>query len=197
MSKKVVIFNAPPGSGKDEACKWLEEFRLFYAKGEGVVYKLFHKEFKSKLFTITREVFSVSREEWEEHYTREFKEQPWDKLNGLSPRQALIFVSEKIIKPNFSKLYFGESLAKSLEKGLNVVSDGGFDDEVLPIIEAVGKENILVVKIKREGCSFEGDSRNYLNTDKLGIMETWVDNNSSLDVFFSDVSEVVSEWLKM
>ena len=187
MNKKVVIFNAPPGSGKDEACKYLL----------GACSNTFHKEFKSKLFTITREIFSVSKEEWENHYTRELKEQPWDKLNVLSPRQALIFVSEKIIKPNFSKLYFGESLAKSLEKGLNVVSDGGFEDEVLPIIEAVGKDNILVVKIKREGCSFEGDSRNYLNTDKLGIMETWIDNNSSLSVFFSDVYEVVGEWLEM
>ena len=197
MIKKVVVFNAPPGSGKDEACKWLEEFQLFHDKTEGVIYIPIHKEFKGKLFAITQEIFSVSEEEWDEHYTRELKEVAWDKLNGLSPRQALIFVSEDIIKPNFSKTYFGESLAKSLDHGINVISDGGFDEEMIPIIDAVGKENILVVKIKRDGCSFEGDSRSFLNTDKLGIMETWVDNNSTLEVFFTNVVEAIEGWLNL
>ncbi|QHJ83776.1 MAG: hypothetical protein [Caudoviricetes sp.] len=197
MSKKVVVFNAPARSGKDEACKYLEEFLLFHGKAEGVIYTPIHKEFKGKLFAITREIFSVSKEEWDEHYTRELKETPWNKLNGLTPRQALIFVSEDIIKPNFSKTYFGESLAKSLGEGINVISDGGFDDEMIPIIQAVGKENILVVKIKRDGCSFEGDSRSFLNTDKLGIMETWVDNNNSLEVFFTNVVEAIEGWLNL
>lgn len=197
MPKKVVVFNAPPGSGKDEACKRLKHCQWFYDKKEGTSHKPYHKEFKSKLFSITREVFSVSKEEWDEHYTRELKEVPWNKLNGLSPRQALIFVSEDIIKPNFSKLYFGESLAKSLDHGINVVSDGGFDDEMIPIIQAVGKENILVIKIKREGCSFEGDSRSYLNTDKLRIMETWIDNNDSLDVFLKNVADTIQDWLNL
>lgn len=195
MPKKVVVFNVPPGSGKDEACKDLCLSMLPDSSGKYL--KVNHKEFKSKLFSITREIFSVSKDEWDEHYTRELKEIPWNKLNGLSPRQALIFVSEDIIKPNFSKLYFGESLAKSLDEGVNVISDGGFDDEMIPIIQAVGKENILIIKIKRDGCSFEGDSRSYLNTDKLGIMETWIDNNDSLDVFFKNVTDTIQDWLNL
>ncbi|QHJ85721.1 MAG: hypothetical protein [Cystoviridae sp.] len=198
MIKKVVVFNAPAGSGKDEACKHLSIPVHSHGIGDvGYFNRYHHKEFKSKLFSITREIFSVSKEEWDEHYTRELKETTWNKLNGLTPRQALIFVSEDIIKPNFSKTYFGESLAKSLDHGINVISDGGFDDEMIPIIEAVGKENILVVKIKREGCSFEGDSRSFLNTDKLGIMETWVDNNSTIEVFFTNVVEAVEGWLNL
>lgn len=198
MIEKVVVFNAPPGSGKDEACKWLINKTFTYDVGDTRYSEsCHHKEFKGKLFAITREIFSVSKDEWDEHYTRELKEVAWDKLNGLSPRQALIFVSEDIIKPNFSKTYFGESLAKSLYQGINIISDGGFDEEMLPVIEAVGKENILVVKIKRDGCSFEGDSRSFLNTDKLGIMETWVDNNSTLEVFFTNVVEAVEGWLNL
>ena len=181
MTKKVILFNAPAGSGKDECAEYISD-----------KYGATHLEFKGRLFDITQVIYGITDEDWKLHYSRDLKEKPWIKLDGLSPRQALIGVSEEVIKPIFGKRYFGEALASELEEGFNVVSDSGFPDELMPVIESVGKENILVVKIKRDGCSFVGDSRSYLNTDELGVREVWIDNNSTLEDLHKELDEIIT-----
>ena len=184
--KKVVILNAPPNSGKDVVAAYLID---------KYTHLVVHREFKGKLFELTKCIYSVSDAEWDEHYTRELKEVGWDKLGGLSPRKALIYVSEHIIKPNFTKEYFGLALTASLDSGINIITDGGFKEELLPVVESVGAENVLIIQIKRNGCSFVGDSRNYINADDLGVKTIVIENNTTLHDFFKTVEKEIINWL--
>ena len=153
----IVIFNGPPGAGKDEAC-------LFFKQ---LGYK--HLSFKEELFKETFKYFNVSAEWFMNDYNnRSVKEMPVEELKvdgvPLSRRDAMIYVSEKYIKPKFGSDYFGQQLSNHIDKDGNFsVSDGGFIEELTPIINRVGADNIILVQLTREGCDFSSDSRRYFN----------------------------------
>ena len=148
------IFNGPPGSGKDQACHFLK-----------TKYDYKHLQFKDQLFIETAEHFGVSLTWFLSDYSdRNLKEVPRIELGGLSKREALIHVSENVIKPKHGKDYFGVKTAERVDPLLNhCFSDGGFIEEVHPLINRVGPENICIVQLYRDGCSFSADSRNYIN----------------------------------
>lgn len=153
----VLIFNGPPGCGKDAACSFYET--LGYT----------HLSFKEELFKETIRFFGVSREWFMEGYNnREIKETPVPELRiagkKLSRRDAMIYVSEDYIKPKYGKEYFGKKLAEQITiDGNFCVSDGGFQEELSPIINKFGAEIIVVIQLTREGCNFSSDSRRYFN----------------------------------
>jgi hypothetical protein len=149
-----IIFNGPPGSGKDEACSFLK-----------TNYGFKHLQFKDQLFLETASHFNVSLDWFMSSYNdRKIKEKPEAELNGLSRRQALIHVSEDIIKPKFGKDYFGVKTSEKIDLVSSYCfSDGGFVEEVLPVINTVGHENICIVQLIRNGSSFSFDSRNYIH----------------------------------
>lgn len=188
-NKLVVVFNGPPGCGKDDAaeCIW------------GAQPDSMRRQFKDRLFEVTAAIYGVAQHDLEyTWYTRKLKEQPRKELNGLSPRQALIYVSEKVIKPSFGKLYFGEALAKSLKPGLTLVSDSGFAEELIPLIDELGPESLLVVRIFGRG-TYEGDSRNYVPEsflDKFGVEYADIDNTDTFDEYLLSVAGEVHEWLE-
>jgi hypothetical protein len=171
MSGKVIILNGPPGSGKDTIA---EELR---AADFG------HLRVKTKLFSQAIEMSRISFSEWFQRYNdRKLKETPWDRLGGLSQREFLIKISEEWVKPIFGKDYYGrvagEAAADELLWDNSVVfSDGGFQEEFDTIKSIVGKENILLVRLYREGTSWDGDSRGYL---KNPDWEVDIENNGSV-----------------
>lgn len=177
---KIIIFNGPAGCGKDEAVGYLNR-----------QYNAYPFSFKSRLKKITLEIYGVSEPLWDSWYTREGKELPREELDGKSCRQALIHVSEDIIKPNFGKDYFGKVEARRInsmfhaEEGSVVAcSDGGFNEEVVPFVEMFGEENVHIVQIQRDGCSFKGDSRNWIDSEAILEENYWVLHNNSTLVDF-------------
>lgn len=188
--QKVIILNAPPFSGKDFGAAFLKDYFLSCGL------PAHHKEFKKQLFKATKAAYGIPEDVWEDLYTREKKELPSSYLvyNGemISPRQAMINTSEKLMKPMFGLDVFGKAAAFDLSDGINVFSDGGFEEEIQPLIDKVGKDNILIIKIFREDCTFEGDSRNYVDIDGVPIREIVnLGDNSFLD----GLVDVVEEWL--
>jgi hypothetical protein len=179
---KIILFNAPPGSGKDIAVEYLSD-----------KYGVFPCSFKTHLFHITQAIYNIDYDTWNHWYTREGKELPREELNGLSPRQALIHVSENVIKPNFGKDFFGKHEATWLKKHLfdgqiAAFSDCGFDEEVIPLIEAFGKENVFICFLSRPNCSFEGDSRNYVSNKLLDLYNYWsIINAGTLKELYSNI----------
>lgn len=173
MDKQVVVFNAPPNAGKDYICDFLMD-NYFCNK----------VEFKGKLRELVKTIYSLSDEQMEWLSLRENKEVAQEILNGLSFRESHIDVSEKLIKPHYGKNYFAKSLLNELvEFTVNVVSDGGFTEEVEYLAD--NGCNIYVVRIHCEGCDFEGDSREYLpESDKWKVVD--IKNNKD-NQFIEDV----------
>lgn len=113
----------------------------------------------------------------------------------LSIREAMIYVSEIICKPRFGESYFGKARAASIKEG-EVIVDGscGFVEELQPLIDRIGNENILLIRVHREGFTFEGDSRNYIPD---GVLDNVVDvyNNGTEQEYFEHCLEIVKGFL--
>lgn len=184
QNKVAIVFNGPPGSGKDAICDHL------VGKLAKNGYK--HLRFKDKLFELAMTIYSISEKDFFDIYNdRDMKEQPLDIFYGRSARQVLIHISEVMIKPEFGKNYFGVAAAKTLVNGINVFSDGGFPEELEGIYEATNG-HMLIVQLFRDGCDFSNDSRNYINNFK-DVPIVKVDNNGTLDDFFEKVKIVIQD----
>lgn len=153
----IVIFNGPPASGKD--------FGASFFKNRGFE----HVTFKDQLFKETFKLFDVNEKWFMEGYEdRETKESPSCYLSGLSRREAMIYTSEEYIKPRFGKSFFGDAVANIIDLDKDyTISDGGFTEELYPIINKVGHKNIILVQLVRDECSYESDSRKYFNGKPL------------------------------
>lgn len=149
----IIIFNGPPGTGKDEAAN------LFVKRG----FK--HLSFKSVLFKETVYEFGVSYDWFMKDYSnRLVKERKEEKLRGMSRREALIYTSEEKIKPQYGNEYFGIQVANEIQiENDYCVSDGGFKEELVPIINRIGSDNIALVQLTRDGCDYSSDSRRYFD----------------------------------
>lgn len=165
--KKVLICNCPPQTGKDEFVKYLS-----------YKYGIAHLEFKDKLIKLTKMIYDVSDESWNSIYVSGEKDKPRQEFDGRSARQALIYVSEDVIKPKFGESYFGKCAVNNLRIGVNGFSDGGFYEEMIEVVNHVGKENALIIRIDKEGRCFKDDSRGYVDIEGVEVIK--VDNNGSL-----------------
>lgn len=179
--KRVIILNAPPGSGKDELTKIL--CRILDAK---------HHEFKKALYVEAFTYYGIEGSDYTCFIDRDLKEAPDPRFGMISPRQGLIHVSEDVIKPKHGKDYFAIRAAMELTNGWNVFSDGGFNEETTCIADYIGPENLHIVQFSREGYSFEGDSRSYVDTPE-GVNSIFLENDSTLE----DLAAKVLTWLSV
>lgn len=169
----IISLNAPMSCGKDEMAD-------YFVQKHGAV----KMELKELLTEIAVRSAGVTRTLWDALYTREYKEipSPYLIVNGfhVSPRQWMIHISENVMKPVFGKSVFGDALVNKIKElklpidSVIVLSDGGFPEEAIPIIELVGVDGYRLVRIHRydeEGNEFGwgNDSRSYLRKEMLGI----------------------------
>ncbi|UCR74505.1 hypothetical protein RCIP0073_00038 [Klebsiella phage RCIP0073] len=155
--KKVIILNGPPGCGKDTIARVLEEIGGFDIHS-----------FKKPMFDIAETMLGpVKFKQFMKLYNdRDTKEMPCDLLGQMSPREFFIHISESFVKPILGNEQFGYLAASgAIEATSHVVfSDGGFPDEVRALIEHEQSDyHLYLVRLHREGFTFEGDSRNYVN----------------------------------
>lgn len=166
---KVIILNGPIGSGKDTiAARLVEMFRGTWADDTAVARWCF----KDELWRCLGEHFMLSDIDLKRlkarHDDRALKEIPVHSLGNLSTRQALIYISEDVMKPRLGKDVFGwyaaATLADLKECGYRMAigSDGGFIEELRPIAR---KYETYVFRLLGRG-SYEGDSRRYLEPEE-------------------------------
>jgi hypothetical protein len=188
MTGHVVIFNSPPSGGKDTFGEMLRE--AYRGKKDT---RFVHREMKTKLFYLTCQIYGVQLQDWFERYNVPgLKEEPWEELDGISQRKALQIVSEKVIKPVYGNDYFGKMSARTLREDTKCnyyYTDGGFKEELAPIIDKVGADNVLIIRLHREGYTFEGDTRSY-------IADSWFPEVKMVDVESGDKAETFEEILK-
>jgi hypothetical protein len=183
---KVIILNAPPSSGKDVAAEWIVN-----------KYNAQHLRFKDQLYKVAAQIAGIEVESMTHVATcRLTKEVPqsYFVVNGttVSPRNWLIHCSETVVKPLLGNDFFGKSLTNSITSDLVVVSDSGFESEVLPLVTA--GHDVYVIRIERDGYTFDGDSRSYLPVKQF-YKTFLVENNKSLEHFENKIYSIVDDIL--
>lgn len=188
----VIVLNGPPLSGKDTLAEYLS------------LQGYHHDCLKNSLYGIMSVITGIELEKVIFYCTnREYKEKPMSEFANKSPRQYLIHISEDVLKPLHGKDILGAKLAKRLKNVDSdiILSDGGYGasiEELLPVVQLVGHNNFIVIRVHREGCTFKGDTRAYLTSEYLdcyGIKSYDFNNNYSsikhLLVGFEDFLEEI------
>lgn len=161
LNNKIILLNAPKGAGKDTIGACLE-----------LMFRCELRSFKTALYQSAFPFTSCKdMDEFIHHCTRrELKETPSPLFRGKSPREFLIYVSERMVKPHFGHEFFGQKSADSVnwadfEQGV-VFTDSGFAEEVAPLMKKFGGSNIYVVQFSGQGSNnFAGDSREFIQVE--------------------------------
>ena len=221
-NKVVVIFNAAPSSGKDVAT----DFMLNYfntglkASFKDALYVDTAKHFNIDVNDLIehhkdrslKEIPSEMFPKNEKHSLKQymlglfyvvgalFNTRSLMSLGYYSSREALIHVSENIVKPKQGSDFYGRKLVERIEASSEryiFTSDGGFKDEVTPLLEA--GYNVYIVQLERNGATFENDSRKLLTEDdfkgedgnmlynNLKFIKMY--NNGSLDDLYKTITD--------
>ena len=172
---KIILFNGPPSSGKDTFGEMLYAQMLdqWYNSHDEDLEPCM-QSFKTHLIDLVLNYYNIPDCDWVERYN-EAKEEPWDLLDGMSQREALQDMSEKKMKPLLGRDYFGKAIARRLpvfdddklhtNTQVHIFTDGGFVEELQPIMDKAGIENVLIIRLHREGCDFSIDTRAYLDIE--------------------------------
>lgn len=177
----IVLLNGPPRSGKDTLAMGLAS-RLNYR----------HMKFATPLKNAIPAIFNLEPVVWQGLMTNA-KEIRSPLFGGMSPREALIWLSEDAIKPKFGDDFFGKRLVNQiLDENLprTVISDSGFYPEAAVVVRAFSPEALTLIRLHREDCSFKGDSRGYI--DLPGVQTFDVHNNETAYDMIDKVAFLVS-----
>lgn len=115
-----------------------------------------------------------------------------------SPRMCLQFVSEKLAKPGFGPNVFGieafsEVKSSAANEGTEVAvfTDGGFIDEIECGATMTDAE-VVVINLYREGCNFDGDSRDYVTSSEKDIKFVRFDNDQGIPESLASLCELLN-----
>ncbi len=187
--KTVIFLNAPPESGKDTIANHI-------ATEMGAE----HTCMKKHLYSVTAKWYGLN----EKYFTyiatsRDYKDSAnstasQKELGGLTPREALIHVSEDVMKPKHGGDYFGVQAAKDLVDGITVFSDGGgWLEEIQPIIDTA--DRILVCRLYRAGYTFAKDSRRYFPNEVNGARVVDIHLEEGYPEYASrEIKQLIEDW---
>jgi hypothetical protein len=192
---KLIILNGPPGCGKDSLANHYGRISLGLVK---------HIKFAESLKVMTHRLYNVPNPEDYMQFESIKDEPDYEYFYGLTPRQAYIALSETYIKPTHGKEFFGVQLVQKMAQCKKKApiqafssSDGGLEEELIPVLAYCGASNILVVKIERPGYTFKNDSRSYYSDEflsKLGVKSTSL-TNKDLKGFLSTGTEILRDFI--
>lgn len=166
---KVILLNGPPRVGKNTAANMLAvEFDCAIIGFSHHLKRMVHGIY------LGREGWDMDPDAFDG-----CKDEPQAMLSGMSWRKAYIFYSEQVIKPLHGKDWFGSQFVKAATASgadIVVVPDSGFVQEAERTVREFGAENVRLVRIFKDGCSFDGDSRGYIGLKHLGVVEHEINN---------------------
>lgn len=195
MSTKIILFNGPPRSGKDIAATKIMSVFSFVndLTGEGIEFDRFSMPIKAAFAgTVNAPI--------DEYGTVNPYEQTKDELIpwlGVSYRQWQIDFSESYMKPKYSKDIFSRLFVQrnyNSKARAIVVPDSGFAEEAEPIAKTFGVENTLLIRVRRPGFDFTGDSRSYIKN--ISPNEFDIFNDGPVEEFYEKVVVEVAKFLE-
>ena len=216
-NKTVVIFNSPANSGKDISTQYMKDY---FCTGEVIAFKDELYKDTATYFDIDIEdliEYHSDRSLKEKpsllfaKYQRESLKQYLFSLlyvigaltnnrylmslGYYSSREALIHVSESVVKPVKGKDYYGKKLVEKIEDSSErfyFVSDSGYFEEASSVADKGYR--VIIAQLMRSGATFEGDSRSLLNKDDFkeysNIKFCQIDNNHSLDDLYNSIVDL-------
>lgn len=192
---KLILLNGPPRCGKDTAAQLL---RNHYKPRYTTRWEKFSRPHKEAFAAMARE--NIDFEFNVAHYElRKAETIPW---LGVSYRQWQIDFSEKFMKPLYGETIFARMLLERIrnragEAGyLCVVSDCGFQIEVDTVAAAWNPADLMVITVMRDGCTFAGDSRQYVKpTNNSESLWKIAYNNRSIDDFKTELLTLTKDFL--
>ena len=194
---KIIAFNGPPRAGKDTL------------KGL-IVDEFFDKNFKAYtlsdiLIEASCVIYGIVRAEWDARYCTDLKDEPWESLFGLSQRQALIGLSEEYLKTKHGGDIIAKIFLKRLEKFREsgdfdvLMIDTGFTEEFKHIVENFGVDNVMLIRVKRDGRDYSNDSRSDVEpTDVNGkLIKNFgiINNSNSIEWARGEISTMVEKFI--
>lgn len=187
QQRKVVLFNGPRHSGKDTAA--IRCVRTFGAH---------HFKFSGPIKAAIKAAYSLADADVE--YLESIKTEPCSLLMGKSYVEVQISFSEDWVKPFWGVEAFGHLAVRGLQaaikedpaQGLYVSSDSGFAQEAVPVVNLFGAQNVLLVKLIRDGKTFEGDSRSYIELPGIATVTLLNDDFQS---YLQCVDDLVGSFL--
>lgn len=210
MSKDpiIILFNGPPGSGKDTAAVQLWSI----IQGYGFDAQLM--KFADPLKNAVGELFGMNERQLNAA-KESAKDKPFDPMMGYVPREEFIRMSEDYAKVHYGNDFFGRvagnriiSLEDSRFNGndyptVYIFSDSGFLEEFYGMSDTIHKDfentgkQTLLVRLERTSHDFSNDSRSYIKVPPdLDSHELTIVNNGSLDDLNKSLHEEVIEWLR-
>lgn len=186
--KRIIFVNGVKRSGKDTIGDI-----LLWSHGAAI-----HKA-AEPLYEAIRETFSLTEGHWS-HIYNNHKEEPCKELWGMSPRQAMIWYSEDVIKPKFGQRFFGVQLAERIKQDgcdLAVVTDSGMIEEVIGCMENTEDYEHFLINVIRDGTSREGDSREVIHPDDVDIPldnHAYIENNGTVEELETLLDEQMKAW---
>lgn len=161
---RLLLVNGPPRSGKDTVGSMLKEF----FPGTVYVTKM-AKALKERTHALYGLVDGDGTPYAHDAY-EQVKDIEQEAFLGLTPRQAYIALSERLMKPMHGDGIWGKLLVEDIQENgagadLVVVTDSGFEREAVPVLREFGVVNSTLLLMHREGTSFEGDSRSYITLE--------------------------------
>lgn len=185
IQRRVILFNGPPRSGKDACVNTLMKTYPY-----AMTLKL-----SAPLKRMVPALFGLNN--IQERLIEDRKDEQLAILDNHTFRELQIWLSEECIKPKFGSNIFGKIAAKRIQDSttnLIFVSDSGFEHEVLPIVNEVGKQNVLLIRLHRNGTSYANDSRSYITIPDVSSID--LPNDGSLRDLEYTINQVVKTWLQ-
>ena len=179
----IVAFNGPPQCGKDTLAKMLAEIldekTVLPVKIEQLSYPLRRIAYQMVGWNYADSVVPYE----------EFKKMHFEEFN-CSGRQLMIDVSEHFLKPRYGRVVMTNMLLnRNLGfDGIMILSDCGFQLESERLATEVGKDHLLVAQVLREGCSFTGDSREWVRN--YGGPDEFIENNGTLEDLHTEARRI-------
>ena len=183
----IILLNGPPRCGKDTAAEFIT---LMVGNS-----KVQHIKMSRPMKAALRVIFGFTITE-----TRELEENK-DQNNGLefadlSYRDMQIKLFEHL-KETYGPEVLGRIFIrynKQTMKQHTVVSDAGLTVEIEPIIEAYPYKDIGLIQIRRPGCNFDNDIREYIGPHRgIGNFEV-VENKYDMELFQAQIRRVLVKW---
>lgn len=163
-----LFINGPPGSGKDTLAGLIVKtcpsafLEGFAEPIRAMIYSVFFPNEGPIDYSIDL------RDQKVKASSMPFQFPNQENIPGYTVRDEMIAFSEQYMKRRYGPQIFGRLLWERCKEQMMfsqsfVISDSGFTPEARFIIDQVGTDNCILIRLHREGCSYAGDSRGYID----------------------------------